>query len=97
MQTVNIPPTRRTGVAILLAAMVLLQQCTIPRPFMSPKIIGGNDSTVSIEAGQGVTSHGLAEHYCAAYNKTAVYLGSTVLSADDLTRMYGYDCVSQDR
>jgi len=81
---------------VLLLVMAALPQCA-PHPFKSPSVVVGSDSTVSIEAGKAVEPHNFAQNYCAQYNKSAVYLGATTLSASDITRMYAYDCVSGHR
>lgn len=87
---------RMTGAALLLLATVALPQCS-KTMLDSPTILGGNENTVSIEAGKITNPYDFAQKYCERFGKHAVKIGSTAITDSDITRLYGYDCVSEHR
>jgi len=78
-------------------AMALFAVAACAKPLSSPEVIGGGEQTVSIKAGQWSNVDAVANRHCANYGKRAIPKGRTRLSGTELTNIYIYDCVPDQR
>ncbi len=71
------------------ALALTLAACTA-----GPKVVAGDENTVSIEAVPLADPAGFAEDYCQRFGKRAVAIGDIPLGPDTPTRLYDYNCVA---
>ena len=88
---------RQGGLAAWALAAATLTVAACAKPLSSPEVIGGGDRTVSIKAGQWSNVDAVANRHCANYGRRAIARGRTRLSGTELTYIYNYDCVADQR
>ena len=88
---------RQGGLGAWALAATLLALAACAKPLSSPEVIGGGDRTVSIKAGQWSNVDAVATKHCANYGRRAIARGRTRLSGTELTYIYIYDCVADQR
>lgn len=80
---------------VLALAMLVLTACA-PQPFKSPRVVAAGPAAVSIEAGKARRPDATAERECAKFGRSARFAGKTDLSGDEVTSLFGYNCVDND-
>ena len=88
---------RQWAYSVWVAAAAAFALAACARPLSSPEVIGGGDRTVSIKAGQWSNVDAVATRHCENYGRRAIARGRTRLSGTELTYIYNYDCVADQR
>lgn len=77
---------------LFLAAIAVLNGCGFVEPFTPPKVVAGNESTLTLSTGSLRDANTYAQRYCAKYGKRAVLTSRGKMTERAVT-IYLYDCL----